>query len=471
MSQPIDPTLENGSKIVDLLRVFDELMLAQDSPSYPGSIVLRLEIDGPMDAKTLEDAAQYVAAANPLLRCHVADLKGNWFLRTRKIWAASTKRAPIVESSPAEIERLFSTGGYINLREHSGWRIALQLNHQKSHLYLFFHHACVDGKGAFEATNQLLRHYSQLQKQADTYPLASQDASTKTQAIWPSLSFPQILKLVPKQLVGLLGVRQFLMRKPIPIIDHQPFLGSNERPMPLAVISKRLDSNCIDLLRNQAKKLDGTINDILSFYLFRSLPSAMKFEGLDSNAWIRLMIPIDLRPDPKSWVCNSVSSVFLDRTPQQIENQIALFESIRDEMNLIKRNRLGYMLIFSLWTRRGLPGGIESEGSPKRCPTSLVFSNVGRVLEKFVEETSISIREIAFVPPLAPYVAAAFSATTLGKELNLALRYDPRLITAEHAENWLNLLAESFSNTIEGSTSPESFCQTGGDHQETVRWN
>ncbi len=428
------------------VRVFEELMLAHDSRAYPCHILLRFVIAGAVNSELLGRCANEVTAAHPILRAH-AKLAGR-----RLVWAIKEK-AEVSLRLLDNNEQILAEP--ILLGQCAAWKLFLRPSTHESVLYLAFHHACVDGIGAFAVARELLetyRHLSQNEKKNGP-SLALHENEFRC----GEPSFRMFLTKARKLAIGLQGIRQFLMCKPRPLIAHSPVSDEHSSACEIAVLSSHFDSIATDKLVELVRHNHLTLNDVLAAHVFIAVQRFSKQQDGEMehcNTWWRMMIPVSLREPGDQRISNCVSSIFLDRTPSQISDPAQVAKSIHDQMLLIKNNQLGYILPLTLWMRRWLPGGIAKGSRPTKCPTSFVFSNVGRVWtdgalpDTNSNATCYSIKAASFVPPLAPFINAAFSATTFDGSLTLALRYDPRFINEMAARQLLGWLVDSIHNFI-----------------------
>jgi hypothetical protein len=161
--------------------------------------------------------------------------------------------------------------------------------------------------------------------------------------------------------------------------------------------------------------------------------------------------------------CNIVSCVFLDRVPTQIRDREPLLQSVHDELQLIKKNRLAFLFVFSIWLKKTLtlPWANASGKLPNRCQTSVVFSNLGRVFSDGRAATrclvagDATLESVAILAPLNPWMMAAFIATQYAGELQLTLRYDSRWISELQARELVDHCQEQlqqFSERPQGAT-------------------
>jgi hypothetical protein len=164
--------------------------------------------------------------------------------------------------------------------------------------------------------------------------------------------------------------------------------------------------------------------------------------------------------------CNVVGCVFLDRTGPQITDRSQLLESIHAEMELIKRNRLVFLFIFSLWLRKIFRFRRTSAGvivAPvRRCQTSVVFSNMGRLFEK-TALTSLSdgrlragqlvLEACEVLAPVTTLMNVAITAFQYAGRLTLSLHYDARYIQPADAQYLLARIVDRVSCTTSEAVS------------------
>ena len=223
-------------------------------------------------------------------------------------------------------------------------------------------------------------------------------------------------------------------------------LGERTAPLPVEVVSHRFDSEVSDSLRTSAQNL----NDLLAASIFTGCEQFRATRSEQSDAdWLRMMVPVSMRStkaDQQQTACNIVSAVFLDRTPVQIRDRDYLVDSIHQEMELIKNNRLALMFNFSLWLRKLVLFRNRPPQPPSKCQASMVFTNLGKIYarsslrdaEQRIVSGGLVIETIEAIAPLTPYMCAAFSAIQYAKQLSLSLRYDPRVIKRDAAESLLD---------------------------------
>ena len=445
---------------------FEELMLAQDCSSYPCNIYVRMLMSGTVDRQHFTSAVRMVIEHHPLLR---STLETRW---GRSSWVIQNDVKESIQwdtYQPGEIESAaclnLPVESQFDLQREAGLSIVvLEPDRQaatndepfQTLVAMKIHHAVADGLAINSMVHDLWLAYDSLVHQRPM-TLSNVDAGRLPRRNQFVSGFGALLRLIPKQLVGLLGVRQYLMRKPMPLVNRNADQDLAQRPLTFAAVSHGCCDTVTDALRQEAKQRRVSLNEYLAACVFRACNRfRSQRESVTDDQWLRMMVPMSLRTSEafqKLPACNVVSSVFLDRTPAQIANFDQLAQSVHDEMELIKTNRLALMFIFSLWIRKHLTFS-SKKPTVSRCQTSVVFSNLGKLFfksplrdkEQRVSPGNLKLESYEIYAPLTPFMDAAFTTLIYRDRLTLSLRYDPRWMNREDAEQLLELVVAEFSH-------------------------
>ena len=274
------------------------------------------------------------------------------------------------------------------------------------------------------------------------------------------LTLRKLLRMAPKQLVGLLGARQFLMRKPAPLIPHRA--GPNDSPLPKtypAVVHYLFDREDTAGMRKAAMRQGVTSNDLLARDLFLAIAEWRMRQNIDDDgSWLRMMIPMNLRTadDRLMPAANMVSSVFLDRRGPDFADPDRLLRGIHEEMDLIKRLRLGFTFIFSTAICRRFLGGLEKKVRADKCTISCIFTNVGNLLahvplprrDDCIVAGNVTLEDADFVAPLRPYSCVTIVVALYARKLGVTLHYDPRPLTEQQANDLLETYVRRIHDSI-----------------------
>lgn len=425
------------------LSSFEHLMVAQDSPAYPCVVYCKLQFRGKLDREAFQCALSRMLDRHPLLRSRV---RRTW---RGTHWVEETSdRVPIrwlTMSTPEE----WVADSRLDLFHEVGTKVYVYDQPDACSVIFQCHHACVDGLGLQTALDDLWQLYDArirgTERQLPGYDPALLPVRNRF-----GLSFPKALAAIPKQAVGLLGVRQYLMRDPVPILPHEPISDASPPPLPANCHTVRLEQAVARELRRAASNQHATLNELVTCSVFEAVAAFRQRRGIQNREeWIRMMVPVNMRTtaqDQRQTACNIVSSVFLDRTPRQIADRQGLLASIHQEMELIKQNRLGLIFIASLWVKKQLPAWRTPQPAPGRCQTTVVVTNVGKAFassplrstEGHVHTGSLKLENITMLAPMTPFLSAALTISEYAGDVSLALRYDSRILASEDARQLLD---------------------------------
>jgi hypothetical protein len=152
--------------------------------------------------------------------------------------------------------------------------------------------------------------------------------------------------------------------------------------------------------------------------------------------------------------------IFLDRRAGDFSDPQRLLSGIHDEMQLIKRNRLGLTFIGALCLLGMMPGGLARVARGDRCSTTCVLSNLGQPLSDArlprqdgrLVAGSVTLESIELLPPLRPYTAAALTIQLYAERLAITMHYDLRSLTPTQAQDIFDRLLERLHGSAAGGT-------------------
>jgi NRPS condensation-like uncharacterized protein len=429
---------------------FERYMLADDRPAYPMNSFIRLRFSGRFDRTALETAMSVAVSRHPLLAAVACRLGRRW------IWQPADYPPTIrwLDALPAEsLPRLDP----LDVRAMPGLRAAVCEGPGQTDITLQAHHACCDGVGILAFAEDLLGAYATARGTTPAMtlrPLAPEQLQGRGR-----LGPWRFLRMCPNHLVGLLGARQFLMRRPEPLIPHRAQIDDGAPPDYPASLTRRLEEPQTAEVLASARALGVTLNDLLAREIFLSMARWRQPYVPDRrDKWLRLCVPINLRTTAHNRLpaANVASMVFLDRRPRDLKDAGQLLASIHDEMQLIKRLELGWTFVQSLGVCRRLPGGLERMCRTDRCMSTVVLSNLGTLFaccqqadeRGLVRAADVVLREMDLLPPLRPLTCAAFTAWSYAGRLCFTLHYDPRVLTAGQAAELIDGFTESVCRSV-----------------------
>ena len=400
------------------------------------------------------EAIETAVARHPLLRSIVHKTP------TGKLeWVASEERARAIswiddlgaDRLPAmQPIDLFSEPGL------KSWAIA---DAERSSLVLQVHHAACDGKGVFQVLDDFLRSYAHI----STGKQSSMELSPcDPQMLYGRGSFGltvrKYLRMLPVQLLGLSRVLMFFMRRPVPLLKRIAAIpGALPTGFPDVAVGS-LEADEVQKLSAAVADAKVTANDWLLRDFFAAIDEfRRRHQATTRGEWLRISVPIDLRhtPDMRLLAANVVSMVFIDRTGKQIA-AADLLRGIHQEMDSIRRRRLGLIFVVSLWGLRLVPGGLAKGVNRNCCDATCVLSNLGRALadsplprrnEKIVAG-NVVLEGIDILAPLRRETAVSIVLIYYAGGLRLCMHYDSRHITQAQAGD----LMATYLRTIRAST-------------------
>jgi NRPS condensation-like uncharacterized protein len=438
---------------------FEELMLSQDSPRFPCVISVKMVFDRLLNRSLFEDAVCWMIETNPLFR---AKLKRSW--RGRSHWyieSGAVPAEPSVEWSTTSVMPHWSETRYIDLTRSTGLVVqAMEFNpHQASAgtvVFMHVHHAVADGLGIMHAIEDLWLRYDALCAREIPVKRSEREPDQLIRRNGFGLTLVKAIALIPKQCVGLAGVRQYVMRSPVPLVDAKPPAQCQLCEERISTLSQQFTVEQTSQWIQDARARKLTLNDLIAASIFKGCASLRSCQpSFQPLEWIRMMIPMSMRSardHQEQTACNIVSCIFLDRTHSQIANDEMVLKCVHAELDLIKRNKLALIFIWSIWLKKvtTFAWANNARPLPARCQTSLVFTNLGKLFsssiwnDKFIDTQrhiavgGATLTHFEILAPLSPWMMVAFVASQYAGRLQLTLRYDSRLVSQSVAQTLLD---------------------------------
>ena len=195
--------------------------------------------------------------------------------------------------------------------------------------------------------------------------------------------------------------------------------------------------------------MNVTVNDLLLRDLFLAHHEWRKLQDIHrSNDWLRLAVPINLRAPGNHHfpASNILSMVFLDRSDLNFDDPRALLHGVSHEMKRHKQRHMGQMLPLALALGRRLPGGLKKHIWANKCLVSSVLSNLGKLFENSplrgtggrLVAGNITLQSAEMLPPIRPYMQAAFAAGAYAGRLWVTLHFDSRAMSRIQAHELMS---------------------------------
>jgi NRPS condensation-like uncharacterized protein len=427
----------------------EEFLLWEDRPSYPWIVAVRVRFVGRLDRASVETALMTVVRRHPLLSSTI-ELRGKrWY------WIPAEPKPAITWSEVDQLSDDHPQFAPMNLQNEIGVRFHVVVGSQMSDIIAHFHHGSSDGAGFVSFLNDFLIAYAlERGESSPEVRLPTLDLDWLANRGRYDLTPWKFLKMLPRQLVGLKGAKQFMQRQPVPVAPH---VARPDDDLPPAgcpsVIRHSFSEDETTRLRQFATRCQVTINEVLTRDLFLALMRWRQEHGFGSeHEWLRMMVPINMRSRDNRDLpaANVVSSIFLDRCGHEASDPSQLLQSIHDEMEVIKNNQLGLTFVLSLRLCQWLPGGLRKQSRSDRCSISCIFSNLGRILLRsplpkrggHLVVGDVSMESFQLVPPLRPYNCTTFFSSEYAGRLAVDLHYDPDFLTAVQSRRVMDLYIE-----------------------------
>jgi hypothetical protein len=438
------------------LTTMEEFLYWEDRPAYPWSCFVRLRFSGRLDRTAFEAAVRTVVARHPLFTAIVeTDRRG------RLRWAAVDNPSPKIEWETAPTGGPIPTGTHLDLRQEIGLRFHVRTDETNTDVTMQFHHVCCDGAGFSLFVKEFLVAYALAYGNAPKRAcLADLDPGKLVDRGRFGLTFWKLLQMMPKQLAGLLGARQFLMRVPTPLVPHR--VAANDAPLPKeypAMVHHLFDRDTTTKIRMESVRQGVTYNDLLARDLFMAISEWRTRHNIeDDGGWLRMMIPMNIRSsdDRQMPAANIISSVFLDRRKPDFADPDQLLRGIHEEMDLIKRLRLGYTFVFSTAIIRRLFGGLKKQVLADKCSISCIFTNIGTILahvplprhDDNIVAGNVRLNDLDIVVPVRPYSCVTAAVAMYAHKLGVTLHYDPRPMSEQQANDLLDIFVRRIRESV-----------------------
>jgi hypothetical protein len=428
------------------LTSFEEYMFRDDRPGYPTNVVLRLRFAGFLDQATFTAALDATVARHPLLRATV-DPESD----SRPRWLDHPDWRPVVHWNAATNQYGYPPTVHIDLTREPAVRVCVVDLAAGHDVVLQVHHAVADAVGLNRFVEDLLVAYA---LHCGDAPPGLALVDLEPARLWrraaPGLSFPKSLTEAWRQVAGFSGVYRFFVHRPVPL---RPSLAAIDERSPPPVLpcptAHGFDPEETRRILAAAKARNVTVNDSLVRDLFLAVSAWRRRHGIGSDGdWLRLAIPVNLREagDERMPVANSVSIVFVDRQPRELDDSEHLLRNIQRQLWRAKHGQSTYTYVQALSLLRRLPGGMTPLVRANRCRATTLLSNLGRVLvgtplprqDGRLVSGNVVLEGLEYVAPLRPYLHAAFTVFTYAGRLGVTMHSDPRALPDELARGLLD---------------------------------
>lgn len=436
---------------------FERYMLIDDRPSHPMTFTIRLKFSGQFDQGAFETAVEEAVARHPFLGATITgDKQRAW------TWSPAADPQPFIDYGNLSAPLRFPEAEFIDLRTHTGLRIWVRTDADRTEMRFQFHHSTCDGIGAYRFLEDLLCAYDHAarprQEQAPFRPLDPGKLRTRTRF---GMSWLKQTLRMPLEVWGfVVGLITFFLPRPVPTsTPREPEVSDEEKLRLLDFPAHTFSADETARLRATARQVGATFNDLLLRDLLLGLHAwNIRFNPRGGRGLFRVMIPTNLRTaeDEAMPATNIVAMVFVDRWMNLFRHPRFLLWSIKWETKFLKTLELAVSFCRCVATVDKIPGGIEFLASGSRCYATSVLSNMGRVFhdcllprrEGKILAGDLALEGIESAPPIRPYTSTSFTVLSYADKLTLIMNYDRFRFTAETAQALLEQIVGQMRKTL-----------------------
>ena len=421
------------------LTIFEKYMFLDDRPEYPMDSFRQLVFSGTLNVDMFLQSIAAAVRWNPMLRNTVKQTGRNCYWEETEIPFAVRRNQGTECPVPERIR----------LQNEPGFKVYTAEAEGQTRILLQFHHSVSDGIGEMQFISDVLTDYN-IRITGQTPPENPRGLDPAALALCgkSGLTFKSYLR---NFFHTSFTTRQLLFGNPSPLapctntlktLDHYYTFCHHE-------LSQEETSQYVAA----AKSSGVTVNDMMLRDLFLTIGSwRQRWIVQQDNPMFRVAVPMNLRTEEHRNVpaANIVTMLFLDRRLKQcLVDAGRLLQGVRREMEWIKRTEQKHYFLTTLQVRDLFFGGLGPALQSLQCRTTVVFSNLGRVLESLPlprrEDGRLQVGEAVLesvdaTPPIRFGTLISLSALTYGGRIRLILRYDSVNMTAEQANDFLQRL-------------------------------
>jgi hypothetical protein len=455
------------------LTPFEHLFLLDDYPAYPAHFFCRFRFSGRLQQQSLNEALGLALARHPLLAAVVQDVDARG-----PCWLAC-RNSPRVQWMEQEPTLALPRAGILDIRVRPGLHVAAVVGSNQSDLVLQFHHAACDGVGALDFATDLLTAYANTLAGATRYRFKPLDPSRLRDRAALPLSGRKLFMWGVRRLPNLRTLWRFFRRQPAPVIPHRPqFDAAGPPPAYPEAYFHHFTSEESAALAEAARSSEVSLNSLLTRDLFLALARWRQQDGLSDSAWLRLMMPINMRSPSDRCLpaANVVSTIFLDCRLSDELDAGALLHGVNRVMEDVKRHNLGLAWLLALRVLQFMPRAwARVRGSRRRCLTSALLTNFGPVLAasplprvgRLLIVGNMILEQVEIVPAARPLQCLAFAVNTYAGRMSVGMRYHSQVFTPERGKEAFDV----YLDTLRASMGFSPGCSNSSTSGSSVPTN
>jgi hypothetical protein len=438
------------------LTTFDRHFLSEDSPSYPAQFFCRLRFSGKLAQDALITALRAALVRHPLLGAVAHEAKGQ-----PPQWVEGPDPLLDLQWLEQEPTDAFPPARRLNIRTRPGLSVTAVSGSDRSDLILQFHHSACDGLGALDFTTDVLSAYANAVLGNQRYQFKPLDPQRlRGREVLPLSGWP-LVRWGMRRLPSAFSLVSFARRNPAPVVPHRPKLDA-EAPasgFPEGCVHHFSREESIALAA-MARGSETSSTGLLVRDLFRAIHTWQKQNGHPDRAWLRLMLPINMRTtaDRQTPAANIVSTMFLDCRPARESDPDALLARINRLLETIKHDHLGMAWILSMrLLHRTVPRAWDKiRRSRRKCLFSTLLTNLGPVLassplprrDRHLVVGDMTLEDFEFLPVTRPLQCMGVAVSTYAGRTSLSMRYDSRVLSEAAASELLDVYVRTLRESM-----------------------
>lgn len=420
---------------------FEHYMLADDSPEFPMTIPVNLEMSGEVDRAAFESSFNLACARHPFSSVRVEEREGRFF------WIASeSPKISWVDSLPDLVE--------IDLRNETGMKVFAKQEDLEVSIFLVIHHSVTDGGGIAQFVEDWMIAYKQTGdlEEAISMPLLKPDQLKNRGKLGMSL-WRYLLRPV-QEFCGAIGVAEYFSHRPVAMGPQRFDSGFSLAKKPRnRRFTFRFSASETKSLVSLSKQTKYPINDLLLAAYYSACQTWLeKNSPEDSDQHLRMMVPMNLRKETEAALpmCNFVSMIFLDRKPGRSKTVRNVCWYVWLEMSTIKIMRLGYTFIHMIRALRWL-GWLPTLLRRDRSIATSLLSNMGRIYagskllnsESKIESRGLTLESMAIFPPVREFLWMSALVSTYAGQMQFSCSFCEDAIRREDVESIMESLKQN----------------------------
>jgi hypothetical protein len=305
------------------LRGYESFALLDETPQYPMTFVIELQLSGELHREALESAYRDTLALHPLLTARVE--RSRWHASR---WVPAESPPPL--NWTAAHDPPLQDPGPIDIAAEPGVRLWALADPRSPRLLLQFHHAATDGLGSLQFIGDLLARYGRLTaRPGEAIPEPAPvhiDRLHERETLWPTPAFrSRFLRR------SLRRAWEQWRQRPCQVAGRRDNWPLQAAPYP-AYHTRVLDAGQVLALKSQAAGRLATLSDLATLAYWRTLRDwSERHARCDPRHVWRLSVPVSLRlpQHDDSPAANHLSLMLLARRGAELDDDAAVLSYLR----------------------------------------------------------------------------------------------------------------------------------------------